>query len=60
MRMFAGLDVGFKRTLVCIVDQDVKLVKDFCQYSSSSSSAACINFTITVHMDVACCLVKMR
>jgi len=27
MRMFAGLDVGFKRTLVCIVDQDVKLVK---------------------------------
>ena len=26
MRMFAGLDVGFKRTSVCIVDQTGKIV----------------------------------
>jgi len=26
MRMFAGLDVGFKRTSVCVVDETGKIV----------------------------------
>jgi hypothetical protein len=33
MRMFAGLDVGFKRTSVCIVDETGKIVWRGCPSS---------------------------